>query len=228
MRKTLIERSLYLLSILYDKDVSFIAGMPVGDRDAGLLKFRNDIFGSRLINVTTCPDCSTRIEWESDIKDFMLQAGHPDEKNRVLRLEKEDYTVDFRLPDSFDILEAMENQAVAEDPALFVSNCIISVRKDGEAVNAGSMPSEIITAVEQMMSDEDPQADIRMVLNCPECEKHWEAPFDIQSYLWLEIDNWAKRLLLEVSSLAKAFGWSEKEILGLSPQRRQRYIQMIS
>ena len=137
MHKTCIERSLYLLSLLYEKDVSTIAGMSIGNRDAGLLQFRNDIFGSKLINVSTCPDCSTRIEWESDIKELMLQAGNPDTDNKVLRLEQEDYIVDFRLPDSFDILEASENKAVAEDPATFISNCIISAQKVGKEINTG-------------------------------------------------------------------------------------------
>ncbi len=37
----------------------------------------------------------------------------------------------------------------------------------------------------------------------------------------------AKRLLSEVHALASAYGWSEREILGLSVARREFYLGMV-
>lgn len=228
MHEPVIERSLYLLSELYDKDIGSIAGMTIGERDAGLMQFREWIFGPRLINVSRCPYCSALMEWESDIKDLMLQEGNPGKLPKIMHFEKEGLKVDFRLPNSFDIMEASSDPLINAEPSKFISKCILNVRKDGKDMDSQALPPEILTMMEQKMSDEDPMADIKMILNCPECKKQWEAPFDILSYLWMEIDNWAKRLLQEVTTMARAFGWSEKEILGLSHQRRRMYLEMIS
>ena len=71
------------------------------------------------------------------------------------------------------------------------------------------------------MSGADPMADIHLALNCPSCEHKWEAPFDIVAFLWREISAAARRLLREVHTLASAYGWTETEILALSPARRR-------
>jgi endogenous inhibitor of DNA gyrase (YacG/DUF329 family) len=202
--------------------------MSIGERDARLLKFREWIFGSRLINVSQCPHCATPIEWETDIKDIRLQEVLPEVSAKTLQLETDGFNIDFRLPNSFDIMEVFSNPALAADPAKFVTGCILSVRHKDKEYKPDALPQKIIDKIEQRMNDEDPQADIKMVLNCPDCEKQWEASFDILNYLWLEIDNWAKRLLKEVAALAKAFSWSEKDILNLSYQRRRMYLEMIS
>jgi hypothetical protein len=73
----------------------------------------------------------------------------------------------------------------------------------------------------------DPQADIRIALTCPQCGHGWNAQFDISGYLWTEIDQWAHQTLNAVHRLARAYGWSERDILELSPVRRQLYLGLI-
>jgi hypothetical protein len=122
---------------------------------------------------------------------------------------------------------------VTNDPAyrsqprkLFI-DCILEVQKDNQHCNAIDLPDIILDKLDQRMAEEDPQADISMMLTCPKCSHAWEMPFDIISYLWIEIDNWAKHILHEVAMLASAFGWSESDILNMSPRRRMLYLQMI-
>jgi hypothetical protein len=67
-----------------------------------------------------------------------------------------------------------------------------------------------------------------MELCCPECGRRWEVVFDIGGFLWAEINDWAEHTLRTVHSLAEAYGWSEREILNLSPLRRQLYLGMVS
>jgi hypothetical protein len=64
-------------------------------------------------------------------------------------------------------------------------------------------------------------------LHCPLCSHSWQALFDIASFFWTEISAHARRLLREVDALARAYGWSEAEILGLSASRRQAYLELI-
>jgi hypothetical protein len=77
------------------------------------------------------------------------------------------------------------------------------------------------------MAEIDPQADIQIALTCPACLHQWSAAFDIASHLWIEVNSWAMRILDEVHRLASAYGWSEADILELSPMRRQLYLGMI-
>ena len=61
---------------------------------------------------------------------------------------------------------------------------------------------------------------------CPACGHDASITFDVVSYLWNEIDEWAKRVLVEVHVLAAAYGWSERDVLALSPRRRRLYLEM--
>jgi hypothetical protein len=78
------------------------------------------------------------------------------------------------------------------------------------------------------MSRADPQADVRLALTCPACRHQWRSIFDIVTFFWIELDVWARRTLRDVHALARAYGWREADILALSPQRRQCYLEMIS
>jgi hypothetical protein len=41
------------------------------------------------------------------------------------------------------------------------------------------------------------------------------------------VEDWASRLLLEVHALASVYGWSERDVLNLSPRRRRLYLDMV-
>jgi hypothetical protein len=228
MHLSRLERSLYLLGAVYDTDVNTIGGLSIGDRDARLLKFRERIFGNRLINIAECPQCSGQTEWEMLTGDIMLQEEQQDQSMKVLRLDKEGFEVDYRLPNSYDVLRAIADPALAREPGKFISDCIISIRRDKTEYAGGRLPQEILDDIGGCMAVADPQADIEMAVTCPDCRHQWRAPFDIITYLWTEIDNWAKRVLIDVSILARAFGWAEREILDLSPRRRQHYLELIA
>ena len=77
------------------------------------------------------------------------------------------------------------------------------------------------------MADADPQADVRLALDCPACGHKFLAAFDVVAYFWSEINAWAYRLLGEVHTLASAYGWREDDILALSPWRRHVYLEMV-
>lgn len=227
MQYPAIERSLYLLSALYNTDVETVGRLSIGERDARLLSFRQWIFGPKLMNVSQCPNCKTSIEWETDIRDILLQSVKTGATEKTLHMEEDGYQVDFRLPNSFDIMEAMNNKQSGSHSAKLLSGCILHIHHENPE-KTGELPPQLLAKMEELMSDADPQADITMVLNCPDCHNSWNSAFDILNYLWLEIDNWAKKMLREVAVLARAFGWSESEILGLSYNRRKMYLDLIS
>ncbi|MGH8547064.1 MAG: hypothetical protein ACRERU_00360 [Methylococcales bacterium] len=72
-----------------------------------------------------------------------------------------------------------------------------------------------------------PLAHIELTLSCPDCRNTWHETLHVIDFLWQEIANLARRLLFEVAQLASAFGWSEREILALTPERRRSYLEWL-
>ena len=225
---SVLEKSLYLLGVVYETDSAAMADLSIGDRDTRLLKFREWIFGSRLINMAHCPTCNNVVEWEANVDDILLKDLETNKDRKTYIHESEGYTINFRLPNSYDIINATKIQNQSDDASAFISACILNIVNSNVENPQSDLPQKIFQEISRQMSEADPQAEISMVLNCPDCNNQWNAPFNILNYLWLEIDNWAKHILKEVVVLARHFGWSEKEILNLSFQRRQYYMEMIN
>jgi hypothetical protein len=85
-----------------------------------------------------------------------------------------------------------------------------------------------MTKLAERMAEYDPQAEVLLNVECPDCNYNWQVVFDIVSFFWAEIASQAKRLLHEVHILALAYGWREADILSLSATRRQFYLEMVS
>src|SRR6185436_10512511 len=123
----------------------------------------------------------------------------------------------FRLADTLDLAAVL---ACADAEA---GRRLLRARLAGDA---GAVPPELWERIEARMAEEDPQAEVSLKVACPVCGHTWQAPFDVVSYVWAEIDRWARRLLLSVDVLARAYGWREADVLALSPRRRQLYLEM--
>jgi hypothetical protein len=104
---------------------------------------------------------------------------------------------------------------------------LLSLVQHGHAIDYRLPTSDDLLAGDAM-AQHDPDADVRITLACPACGDRSQAHFDIVSYLWSELDDWAQRVLADVHVLARAYGWSEDAILALSPSRRQIYLEMAS
>lgn len=227
-QQSLLEKSLHLLRLAYSAaDLNSVATLSIGERDACLLLLRERLFGRRLVNKATCPTCTETVEWETNTCDLHLQAPIAAEQPREFVLEEEGFTIRFRLPNSHDLRRAMMQAGDQFKPQQLLAACLLHIRRNAQEYAFEALPPSLIEALNERMAQEDPQANIQMLVGCPGCGAQWEVRFDIVSYLWLEIDNWAHHVLQQVYVLAKAFGWSENDILRLSPQRRQLYLTML-
>jgi hypothetical protein len=88
------------------------------------------------------------------------------------------------------------------------------------------LPGAVQRRIAETVEAADPGADLALSIACPECGAATRAELDIASYLWTELDAWARDVLLDVHLLATAYGWSEPEILALSPTRRRYYLEL--
>lgn len=198
--------------------------LTIGERDALLLTQREWMFGPQLEAAATCPHCAERLEFALAVNDLRatpaLRDGRQLGQSAPLSAEIEGYQIEFRPPVIADAQQAATLEQLLE-------RCLLSISKDGEPQTARALSPTVIEALNHQMAAADPQADAQMVLNCPACGHDWLAPFDIAAFLWEEIQTWAQRTLLEIHQIARAYGWSEAEILALTPARRQIYLSMI-
>ncbi|HXZ43173.1 MAG TPA: hypothetical protein VEG68_20715 [Terriglobales bacterium] len=127
----------------------------------------------------------------------------------------------FRLPNSRDLAHVAEES----DCQAAVIGLLERCQTDTEVSPAWS--EEDVEAIGEAMAMADPAAELQIALCCPACSDGWNANLEIAIFLWAEIEARAKRLLWEVHTLASAYGWTQTEILALSPARRGFYLEMV-
>lgn len=223
----LIDKSILLLRVASSKNDEDPLMLSVGQRNLKLLQLREWMFGSRLLNTAICTCCGQKVEWENNVNDLKQQDEEIKNSHQHYRFLKDEFSIIFRLPVNSDMLQLNAGNSVVENELLLLRGCMLEIKKNNQVCSVEDIPIHILNELEEYMSKQDAQADIQFKLTCPNCSKEWETGFDIQHYLWVEINAWAKNLLQEVYVLAKHFGWSENDILMMSPQRRQLYLQMI-
>jgi hypothetical protein len=217
-----IARALVMLRrALPEVDLDSLADLPVGRRDALLLEVRERSFGPVADCVATCPSCQAALEFPVRMRDLVV--GESPALESIV--EWQGMRLRIRAATSRDQLSLAgltDPDAMAE---VLLQRCACPVDMPAEA-RAYRLPPEAADLVSAEMTRLDPGADLRFALSCPACNGAWTSVFDAVSFLWREVEVAARRLLREVHALATAYGWSESEILNLSPARRRAYLQL--
>ncbi len=207
-----------------------LLALSIGQRDARLLTARQATFGSQLVGYAECIACQERLEFTLDVADIRItpeSANNGATVNQVYEANIEGYELHFRLPNSLDFAQIAHCRDILFARTLLLQQCIVEASLDGQEVTLANLPETVLTALADLMEKHDPQADIQLNLSCPGCGRSWPMTFDIASFFWAEICVQAKRLLREVHTLARAYGWREMDILSMSPARRQFYLEMV-
>jgi hypothetical protein len=200
---------------------------PIGQRDAALIEGRIATFGSRAECFVECPACESSLEFDLDLARLLPEpsgqdaGGDQDEGDGPFHLVADDRSITYRLPDSIDLaaVAGEGNPSVA-----LLERCVATA--DGREA-AVALDGDLVERLDAEMARLDPLADVQLTLSCLDCGHEWSSRFDIASYLWREVEVGARRLLGEVDILARAYGWSESEILDLGHRRRQSYLEML-
>jgi hypothetical protein len=193
-----------------------LLALPLGQRNQMLLRLREYLFGPVLTMTASCPACGERLETSLRPADLQT-ASAPGEYQRALLLGSRE--IAFHPPRAGDLIDLPRDPLQARDALL--SRCLID---DGTPA-LDTLSSENIAAIVDAMAAADPQANVDIGLVCEACGHRWDCAFDIVAFLWREIDAWAQRTLREVHTLARAYCWSERDILALSATRRQVYLE---
>lgn len=209
-------------------DSEVLLALPVGAREADLFALRRALFGERMQVRLDCSACGADMEFDLDAGEFGRSLRAPDQP--VVRLAEDGWDIAFRVPTVADLTAAARHPDAALSPdgarRALLALCVVSAVRDGDPVPVGALPASVQRRIAEAAEAGDPAADVTLAITCPECEAATRAELDIASYLWTELDAWARDVLLDVHLLATAYGWSEPEILALSPLRRRYYLEL--
>lgn len=195
-----------------------LAGLPLGALGSALLRLRIACFGPRLDAYADCTACGQRLSFELCLSDLLVAALPTDDRPEIemdgLRL---------RALTSLD-LAAVAGEPDPEAAALrLLQRCCV----EPPEVPAAAL-CDLRERIEAQIETLDPAADLRLALTCEHCGQHSVQGFDIATLLWDELDARARALIGEVHALARAYGWTEPEVLAVSPQRRAVYLDLVS
>ncbi|HET8683133.1 MAG TPA: hypothetical protein VFM54_14870 [Micromonosporaceae bacterium] len=201
--------------------------LPVGQRDALLLRLHAATFSDRLDGLSRCPQCATAVELTTSCA-ALLAAAPPDRDPPTEPVVHAGHTVRWRLPDTRDLAALGGCADPAEGADVLLDRCVVEARNGHGPVAAADLPAGVRAAVAQAMAAADPLAEVTFALDCPQCSTHWESPLDVGEFVWARLRARADQLMREVDALARAYGWPEAEILGLSAGRRAAYLRLVA
>jgi hypothetical protein len=203
------QRPAALLAALSGAFLADTVTVGVARRDAALLQWRATLFGTKWLAFAQCPECQTILEYELPVDDETLTAP-PDD----IEIEAQGRTWRARWPDSRDLAEAAACGDRAAARAMLVSRM---VAQEVDATGVAEILAALGAAHRGCWS---------MTLHCCACPHSWDVVFDAGEFLWREVRAAARRILREVDVLARAYHWSEAEILAMSEVRRATYLEM--
>lgn len=190
-----------------------VAALPLGAVTRALLALRIATFGPAAAGVADCAACGERLDLDLDVA--ALLDGLPPPAGDIA-------VAGWRVrPPGLADLAAIDGET---DTARAVRRLL-----DRCTLAAGEAPLDpaILAAIEAALDAHDPAADLAIAVACPLCGEETLADLDVGALFWEEIAVSARLLLGEVHRLARAYGWSEAEILGLGPARRAAYLALV-
>ncbi|HET8927439.1 MAG TPA: hypothetical protein VFN24_06365 [Microbacterium sp.] len=203
-------------------DAARLRDAPLGRLHAAALGFHTTLVGRRLDAVATCPVCAALVEFSLDADalaaiDVATAAGE-----LTVTTDAGDWRAVWRAPTAGDLAAVAGREDAA---SALLALCCELTGPAGKGV--ADAPSEVVERVEAVLADADPLAELTVAVECPECGAVFDADVDPVAFVWREVQAGAQRVLREVDVLARAYGWTEAEVLALSEERRAAYLEIV-
>lgn len=194
-----------------------LADLPLGRCNATLMALRQAWFGNPIPVWCDCPACGERMELTIDAEQLPEQPS-----GQAIEIELEGLR--FSAPTSRR-LAAVVNE---NDPDKAAFQLLAACAASPESLPEQPQDrSALLDAVDAALEEADPWLDLSLDIDCPACGEPSKPALDIASIVWDEVDAVARQLLDDVHRLAKAYGWHEQHILGMSAYRRAAYLERL-
>jgi hypothetical protein len=193
--------------------------------DQRLLELRAQLFGRTLDAVALCPACGEELELELDTQQLAADTNAVADE---LTLRRGGWEVVFRMPTATDLAAVTGLGDTQQARSQLASACVITAQHHGVAPAPGkALPETVVAEMAKRMADRDPLGGSRVAFACPACGDNAEPAVDVAWLVTRELCAAADRLADDVHALASAYGWTEAEVLSLSPARRERYLERV-
>lgn len=218
-----VERALALAAAAAPGEAVELETLPLGRRDARILRLRRELVGETLKAIAACPACAELVEFEVDAGALLARDANATSPTPV---EDHGFVVSWRPPDTRDVTAASQAVDAAAAERVLLERCVaFASGPDGE-FKGPALPPVVRRVLTEAMAAADPLAELLVDLACPACGSGFVADLDLAGFVWEEVRERAQRLLREVNLLALAYGWTEAEVLGLSERRRAEYLRL--
>lgn len=219
-----VERSLVLAAAVGGgAGAEELARLPLGRRDERLVTLHAELGGTAFDATARCPACGEVAEFAVEGEALLARAATPAPAAPVAT---GGFFVSWRSPDSEDVAAAAEAGDAAAAERVLLRRCVLSATGPEGEVDATVLPAEVRADVERAMAEADPLAEVLVDVSCPACGHSFAADLDVAGFVWSELRAHARRLLREVDALARAYGWTEAEVLALDERRRAAYLEL--
>jgi hypothetical protein len=203
-----------------------ISGLVLGERESLLLEIRRATFGDVLGARTVCPACGAVLAVEVPAA-LLRRDGHAVRAAQSFELEVGPVSLTIRPPDGAVLARAAAEPDADSCRLALVAGCIVAAVGSAGPLDPSELPAEVLAAAGEAIVEHDPRSEVTVTLACASCGHDWDAVFDAGLFLWEELTAMSIRLVDDVDVLARAYHWSEAEILAMSSSRRRRYVQRV-
>ena len=197
-----------------------LAALPLAERNVLLLRLHEVSFGPRLRGFAACSQCGEPLE-------FALAAGSLADDLAARRTQGSGESdtaaagIALRPVSTCDLLATLDEPDVAQAQDRLLALGVGAQAADGRTLR--TQPG-VLAAFERINA----AAELTCTIACPACASAESLDLDLARFLWLEVRHAARRLMDEIDALAGAYGWSERAIVRMSPQRRGAYLEMLN
>jgi hypothetical protein len=190
--------------------------LPIGDAAAHSAELYAAAFGEVLDGLIGCDGCGELLEVQVPLAALRAPVG-----GRTSRVEHAGVVLQVRAPTIRDLLAA----AGEPDPAtVLLARCVNDPARG--AIDPAALAPAVRERVDAAAEELAGAAAVTVQAACPACGAGVHAAADVGDLLWERVRVAAPAVLAEVAELAAAFGWSEADVLALSPTRRRAYLDL--
>ena len=223
--ETYLGRILTMLALAHpETSREQLATWSLQDITIELLTLRTLSFGPELSGYLACPHCSARLEFTLPVPPLIESIRRSTTASgERCTIGGTDFTM--RTVTLADLLDASAIADLGSARKLLLASCISEAHTEKiihEALEEPDFMRSALRAFEDFQSG----SEVVIELHCAECAKAHPVDLDLGRFVWAEVRHAANRLLREVHELATAYGWQEANIIGMSPNRRNAYLEM--
>lgn len=231
----LLTRLLHSIGDIHPVEEPHALDLTVGDRDRLLFALCASTFSSEMDLTSRCPfeECGELSELTLSLETMARHnptAPPADFFEKQITLGHTSCTLRFRFPTGKDQETAcryLAKQGSASVETELIQSCLLGLHDtSGAPIAFENRIEEIAPQIETAWSDLDPPADCYAQVDCPACDRSYTAVLDVLALFIAGLKNRGD-IFHQVDRLARAYHWSERELLALSFNRRQRYLDLV-